>query len=135
VQVEIPQDRKEPGLGPFEVAKLAQLRVGLAKGLLGKVFRVGRTTTEPVGIAVERLVMLIDEGLYSPTITGRIHGAGYLTRNDAGDTDLFPRDWEKLGGLTIYIVSARARASLRSDSVGREIFFHFSGIFRLPLYL
>src|SRR5262249_22655363 len=90
VQVGIPQDREKPRLGPVRVAELAELGLSLAECLLGQVLRVRGRAAEPVGVTVQRLVMLLYEGGDAVPASSRTHVGTALRGHDPDGAGLFP---------------------------------------------
>ncbi len=74
MQVGVAKNAEQPGLGALRVTELHEIRLSLAKGILRKVFRVRSRARKPVGIAVQRHIMVGDQLFDYLPFAGQTHG-------------------------------------------------------------
>src|SRR5205823_12246444 len=58
------KDAKQPSLGPLGLAKLTEFFLRPAECFLNKVLGIRGRAAQPVGVAIKRLVMLVDQRLH-----------------------------------------------------------------------
>jgi hypothetical protein len=74
MQVQVPQNAKEPRLGTRRVAKLRQIQLRLAESFLREIFGVRGAAGQAEGIAVQALIMFLNKLLQAPTTARQTHG-------------------------------------------------------------
>jgi hypothetical protein len=89
MQVCVTQNSEEPGFHPSFVTQLPQLGLGRAKSLLRKVLCIDCVAREPIGVAIQGRVMVVDQLRNEPLSAGQCH-VDNLYNNDPGKTILFP---------------------------------------------
>src|SRR5262245_2137358 len=73
MQVGVPQDAEQPGTGAAWVAQLVQALLRLAEGLLYQIFGIGAGTGQTIGVAIQRIGILLDQTLDHFRAAGQSH--------------------------------------------------------------
>ena len=90
-KIAISQNPEQPSLGSLGFAKLRKPCQGFAERFLGQVLGIGRGTGEPVSVAVEPLVVGVDQ-FVEPAARG--HRA-VLNSSEPANGVLFPRTFQR----------------------------------------
>ena len=78
----------------------ARLQLGLAERLLRQVFRVAGRAGQAIGVAVQRLVMLLDQLLHGSLAAGLLHGEPPSLNKTPERTIYSPGDSARQAGAT-----------------------------------